>query len=111
MPYINVTTNAENVSAQRIEKKLGEAITLLPGKTERWLMTRVTEGARMAFAGSEEPCVMAEGALFGSATESAYAKLTAELCRVLSEETGVPESRIYVKYEETSTWGWSGSNF
>ena len=111
MPYIKVTTNASGVDVCKLEKKLGEAIALIPGKTERWLMTKVEDGAKMAFAGTEEPCVMAEVSLFGAASRDAYDKLTAELCRALAEATGAPENRVYVKYEETGTWGWSGSNF
>ncbi len=111
MPYIKVTTNAAGIDAAKLEKKLGAAIALIPGKSERWLMTKVEDGAKMAFAGSEEPCVMAEVSLFGAATRDAYDKLTAELCRVLSEATGASGDRVYVKYEETGTWGWSGSNF
>ncbi len=111
MPYIKVATNASGIDAERIEKKLGEAISLIPGKTERWLMTKVEDGVKMAFAGTEEPCVMAEVSLFGSASRDAYDRLTAELCRVLAEETGAPENSVYVKYEETGVWGWSGSNF
>ncbi len=111
MPYIKITTNVCDVPVKAIEKELGEAIALIPGKTERWLMTCVEGGAKMAFAGSEDPCVMAEVSLFGAASPAAYEKLTAELCRALSEMIGVPQDRIYVKYEEIGTWGWSGSNF
>lgn len=110
MPFIRITTNAAEVSAD-LEKALGRAITALPGKTERWLMTNTVAGARMSFAGTEEPCVMAEVALFGSASADAYDRLTAELCRVLSDATGVAPDRIYVKYEEVGNWGFAGSNF
>ena len=111
MPYIKITTNVSDVPVKAIEKELGEAIALIPGKTERWLMTCVEDGAKMAFAGSEDPCLLAEVSLFGSASDGAYANLTAELCRALSAATGVPADRIYVKYGEIGTWGWSGSNF
>lgn len=110
MPFIRITTNAAEISAE-IEKELGRAITCLPGKTERWLMTEVRTGARMSFAGSDDACVMAEVALFGSADSASYDRLTAELCRIISDATGVPGDRIYVKYEETGNWGFAGSNF
>jgi phenylpyruvate tautomerase PptA (4-oxalocrotonate tautomerase family) len=111
MPYIEIDTNVTGIAPENIEKKLGRAIELLPGKTERWLMIRVNEGQRMAFAGSAEPCALAVVSLFGKATDKAYADVTAEVTKIVAEETGIPADRIYVKFEEVSTWGWSGSNF
>ncbi len=111
MPYIEIDTNVTGIAPERIEKKMGRAIGLLPGKTERWLMVRVVEGQRMAFAGGAEPCALVTVSLFGKSSEEAYSAVTAEVTRIVADETGIPADRIYVKFEEVSTWGWSGSNF
>ena len=49
--------------------------------------------------------------IFGSATEAAYAKLTAEITRIVSEVATIPADRIYVKYREVGVWGYNGENF
>ncbi|MCI9449788.1 MAG: hypothetical protein HFE30_06005 [Clostridiales bacterium] len=113
MPYIEIKTNIDiNVDKRReLTAILGERITVFPGKTERWLMTSVTGGLDMTFAGSDEPCIMAQVSIFGSAKPETYEKMTAVLCEELSSALGVDGSRIYVKYEECSLWGWNGANF
>ena len=111
MPYIEIDTNVTGIAPERIEKKMGRAIGLLPGKTERWLMVRVVEGQRMAFAGTAEPCALVTVSQFGKSSAEAYSAVTAEVTKIVSDETGIPADRIYVRYGEIATWGWNGSNF
>jgi phenylpyruvate tautomerase PptA (4-oxalocrotonate tautomerase family) len=66
----------------------------------------------MAFAGNaNDDMAMLEVKLFGGASGAAYDALTAALTDSVSDILGVGKERIYVKYEESSHWGWNGSNF
>ncbi len=113
MPYIKTTTNLPVSDAARanLTKKLGEAIALIPGKSEAWLMLSFVDNVPMSFKGSAGNFAMAEVSLFGSASDAAYDRLTAAICEIYGEELGIPAGNIYVKYEETDHWGWNGSNF
>lgn len=113
MPYIEIKTNIDinKEKCRELSEMLGDRITIFPGKTERWLMTSVTGGVNMTFAGTAEPCVMAQVSIFGKAEPETYDKMTASLCDELSSALGVDSSRIYIKYEECSLWGWNGANF
>lgn len=113
MPYIDLKTNVkiDDTSAKELQAMFGREIELIPGKTEKWLMTGITDGIRMSMAGSGEPCVFVNVMIFGKASAEAYDRLTASLCEKLSCTLGVPADRIYVKYEEASVWGWNGMNF
>lgn len=113
MPYIEIKTNIDinEDTCRELSALLGDKITVFPGKTERWLMTSVTGGLSMTFAGTAEPCVMAQVSIFGKAAPETYEKMTEVLCGELSDSLGVDSSRIYVKYEECSLWGWNGTNF
>ena len=113
MPFISVHTNVktEKKTADAVKAACGSAITLLPGKTEDWLMVEVEGEKALYFKGSDEPCAIAEVKIFGKASASAYDNLTKALCEILSKALNVPGSRIYVKYEEVSHWGWNGGNF
>ena len=114
MPYINMKTSAKlNTGAtEDLKKAFGEAIALIPGKSERWLMISFTDECKMAFAGdSDAPCAMLEVELFGAASDNAYDALTKRLCEVVAKNTAVSADRVYVKYAEVGHWGYNGFNF
>ena len=113
MPYINTTTTAKITDEvkERLTKELGEAITLIPGKSEEWLMLNFAGGSAMAHRGTLGDCCMIEVSIFGSATSEAYDALTARLCEIVAKELGIPANRTYVKYTECDRWGWNGINF
>ena len=113
MPFISMKTNA-SVPAKTgtsIRSGLGEAIRLLPGKTESWLMLSLEDQLPMAFAGTEDPCAMVQVQVYGHQEPSSYNRLTEAVTALLSKELGIDPSRIYVAYQETMNWGWNGSNF
>ena len=114
MPMIITKTNTSISKEQEaiLTRAFGEAITLLSGKTEEWLMLSFEDGARMAFRGSgdRELCYI-EVNLLGAATREAYDALTARLCDLIHDTLGIPTDGIYIKYEEAKTWGYDGFNF
>ncbi len=114
MPYINMKTSAklDTGAASSLKKAFGEAIAIIPGKSERWLMINIEDGCNMAFSGdADTPSAMLEVEIFGGADDAAYDKLTRELCNLVEKNTGVKADRIYVKYAELGHWGYNGFNF
>jgi Macrophage migration inhibitory factor (MIF). len=95
-----------------LKTKFGEAISLLPGKSENFLMVSFEDNCHLYFKGQNtEPIAFVEVKIFGKSTNEAYEKLTASLCDILNREIGISPTNIYVKYEEVSHWGWNSSNF
>ncbi len=114
MPFIDakVSVAVSKEVEESIVQKLGKAISLIPGKSEAWLMLNIQPECRLYFQGTnQKPTAMVEVKLFGAASPAAYQKMTAEVTKILSSELNISENRIYVKYEEASHWGWNGSNF
>ena len=114
MPFINskVTVKMSDDKKDAVKKKLGEAITIIPGKSENWLMVGFEDEYDLYFQGNKDgESAFVEVKVFGSASSGAYNKMTSVICNILNEELGIPENRIYVKYEEVFNWGWNGSNF
>lgn len=113
MPFINVKANVPVAQDKKesIKSALGKAITAIPGKSEGWLMVGIEPEYSLWFKGSDAPAAMVEVSVFGSASPSAYSTLTAKVTDILNSELGISPDRIYVKYFETSNWGWNGSNF
>ncbi len=110
MPYIATRTSVA-ISArkeQAIKERMGEAIALIPGKSEGWLMLSFEDNLSMYFKGSEEPCAICQVQLYGSAAEEDYAALSEQLTDILYEELGIPTERIYITYTEIGAWGWNG---
>jgi len=114
MPLIETKTSVKiNTDAElKLKEAFGKHIELLPGKSERWLMLTFFDECRMAFAGdAATPTAILEVKLLGKSSDEAYASLTEALTATVSEVLSIPKDRIYVKYEETDTWGCGGVNF
>lgn len=113
MPFINVKTNTP-VSKDKetaLKAALGEAISIIPGKSESWLMVEIEPERKLYFKGTDEPAAMVAVSVFGSADSASFSKLTDRICTILNSELGIDTARTYVKYEATRDWGWNGSNF
>ncbi len=114
MPFINtkVTVALTEDKKEKIKSELGRAISIIPGKSESWLMVGFEDNYDLYFKGNNAaPSAFVEVKIFGSATHSAYNSLTEKICEIMSDNLAIPQDRIYVKYEEVSEWGWNGSNF
>jgi len=113
MPYINLKTTKklDTGATEALKKALGEAIALIPGKSERWLMINLEGECTMALAGEMDNCAMLEVEIFGKASNDAYDALTKKLCELVNETIGIPADRVYVKYAEVGHWGYNGFNF
>lgn len=113
MPYIHVQTNVpvSDAQAETVKARLGQAISALPGKSEKWLMVRMESECAMWMAGSDEPCAMVDVSVYGGAPSDAYEVLTARVCEILDAVLSLDPARVYVKFSETPDWGWNGGNF
>ncbi len=112
MPYIATTANIAIPGRKKeaIKERMGQAIELIPGKTEGWLMLSFRDDVDMYFKGENDPCAICEVKLYGSAEEEDYANLTEALTDILREELDIDPDRIYVTYSEIDVWGWNGGN-
>ena len=114
MPYIELRTNTV-LPREKTEELKSEIARVLadsfPGKTENWLMLDFCGGEDMFFAGSSEPCAMADVSIFGPQTKKNYDKMTRAVTDLVSAACGISPDRIYVKYTEYDKWGWNGGNF
>ena len=113
MPYIATTSNVSISSRKKeaIKERMGQAIELIPGKTESWLMLSFRDNVHLYFKGDDEPCAIMQVKLFGTADEESYANLTEALTDIIREELDIDPDRVYITYEEIGVWGWNGGNF
>ncbi|MEY8351950.1 phenylpyruvate tautomerase MIF-related protein [Lachnospiraceae bacterium 54-53] len=114
MPFINSKVNVALSEEEKdiLKTKLGQAISLIPGKSESWLMVGFEDNCALYFKGKNNTKIaFVEVKIFGRASERDYDRLTAEITRIYKEVLGITQDKIYVKYEEVEHWGWNGGNF
>lgn len=114
MPFINskVTVKMSEDKKEAVKAKLGEAIALIPGKSENWLMVGFEDEYDLYFQGNQSgESAFVEVSVYGTASPSVFDSLTGAICEIFESELQIPKNRIYVKYEEVSNWGWNGNNF
>ena len=114
MPFINVKTNADIPKEKKeiIKRRLFDSISILPGKSDRYLMVAVEDKTDMAFhRDSESNMAMVEVKIFGSSDKGSYTNLTQRICEILDEEADINPDCCYVKFEEVSLWGYNGFMF
>lgn len=114
MPFIDTKLNIRLTPEKEtnLKEKLGRAIALFPGKSEYWLMLNFTDNCRMWFRGYNSfPIAMVEVQLFGSAEAAVTEKMTAEICRIFSEELNIQPDHVYINYSFSEMWGWNRENF
>ena len=114
MPFINSKVSTKITKEQETEIKalLGEAISIIPGKSESWLMLGFEDEYSLYFRGdNSKPMAFVEVSVFGSENKQAFSALTGKICEIYNKVLGIAPDHIYVKYEATSNWGWNGGNF
>lgn len=114
MPYIEAKFSCKllDEKVEALKCGFGKAIECIPGKSESWLMVNIEDNKKIYFQGNEnDASAFISVSIFGSASKDAYSKLTAKICDIVSDITGISPARTYVTYSEFDKWGWNGDNF
>ena len=113
MPFIDskVTVKMTDQQKEKIKTELGRLIGTLD-KSETYLMVGIEDTYDLWLAGKKlEKGAYVAVSLYGDAPKSSYDKLTGQICRLLSDQLGIPGDAVYVTYHPVRDWGWNGSNF
>ncbi len=114
MPFIDskISISVSEEKEKELKARLGQAISLIPGKSEAWLMTGFEDNYHLYFKGDNSaPMAFVEVKIFGKENPGAFDALTGEICKIYNEVLGIASNHIYVKYEAVANWGWNGNNF
>ena len=99
MPFIRVSANVavNERQAERVKTMLGQAIEVIPGKSEAWLMVEVEGEKALWMAGSDAPAAIAEVSVYGGADGEDYRQLTGRVCDILDSVLDIPAGEIVRK--------------
>ncbi len=114
MPYLLIRTNQPLTQDDResLLAKLSTTTAEALGKPERYVMVSLEAEQSMRFAGDGKPCAYMELKSIGL-PETQTTTLSAVLCRLISDELGIPPDRIYIEFARAARhmWGWNGATF
>ena len=111
MPLIILRTSIkEGIDTDSMLDMLSTTIAKLTGKPRAYVMSIVEIGVPMSFAGSKEPTCYLEVKSIGSLNPSLISE---KLCQLIEKEIQVPQSRIYINFDDVSAsnWGYNGRTF
>jgi phenylpyruvate tautomerase PptA (4-oxalocrotonate tautomerase family) len=114
MPFIDskVSVKISEEQEKELKTRLGQAISLIPGKSESWLMTGFEDNYHLYFRGdNSEPMAYIEVRLFGGPNKAAFQKMTEAITKIFGDVLGIAPDHMYIKYSATPDWGWNGGNF
>ena len=111
MPYLGVHSSKKLTVEERtgLKAKLGEAISLIPNKTEAVLMIEFLESADFYFAGSNEnDYVYVDLRCFQNAPIEDNRAFTTRVYEIFGEVLGMESNKIYLTIAEYPIWGARG---
>ena len=114
MPFIDAKVSRKITKEEELELKtrLGQAISVIPGKSEQWLMTGFQDEYHLYFRGDDsEPMAFIEVRIYGGPNRDAFERMTKEITKIFGEVLGIAADHMYIKYSATPDWGWNGGNF
>lgn len=111
MPFINckITCKMKEEKEKNVKKELGNAIELIAGKKQEYLMIGFEENYKLYYGGKKvDDGAFVEVKLMGNPSKEEYKKVTYEITDILNKELAIPKTNIYVVYHVIETWGWNG---
>lgn len=115
MPLLRIHSSATTSTSATtaLLKTLSADLAQELRKPEAYVMVTFTHESDMLFAGSAEPACFVALKNIGTFAPTDTERLSALLCRRLSESLGVAPGRIYIEFVEARghLWGHDGSTF
>jgi phenylpyruvate tautomerase PptA (4-oxalocrotonate tautomerase family) len=113
MPYISLklSKDVNKQQKEQIKARIGEIVTLLPGKTEAVTMVDISGGHSIYLGGKAlENGGFVEIRLLGNAAEFNHKKAVTEaIFDALEKVLGTPKNKVYLNILEFSNWGAGGT--
>lgn len=111
MPYIevNISKKLSDQEKDVLKAKLGELITILPGKSEDVLMIGISDGYTIYFSGQKKEKVAYLNVNLYKESEFEYkAEFTKKVFGFFEKEYGVTGDNLFMTFREYGCWGFKG---
>jgi phenylpyruvate tautomerase PptA (4-oxalocrotonate tautomerase family) len=110
MPFIqvNVSRALQGQQKEELKAKLGEVITLIPGKTETVTMIDIADNRTIYKAGKPINGGFIEVRLYGTAEQTSKEALTEAIFATAEQLLGIQPQDLYLNIIELNSWGANG---
>ncbi|KQN46773.1 hypothetical protein ASE93_11670 [Serratia sp. Leaf50] len=114
MPFIMSRVNIPLSNEQEMALKagLGQAISLVPGKSEASLLLGFEDAYRLYLSGDKSlPMAYITVAVFGNHGHCGYEPLSEAICELFHRVLNIDPLRIFINYEDITAWSMAGWTF
>ncbi|HID2523632.1 phenylpyruvate tautomerase MIF-related protein [Klebsiella pneumoniae] len=114
MPFIISRVNIPLSHEQEMALKagLGQAISLVPGKSEASLMLGVEDAYHLYLNGDNaQPMAYITVAVFSNRCHRGYEQLSMAICQIFHRVLEIDPARIFINYEDIPAWSVAGRAF
>lgn len=111
MPFIMSRVNVKVPKNKELmlKKRLGKAISNVPGKSEDVLMVGIQDQIPLYLRGQgNEPLAYIEVSIFGTEQHIGYRGLNKDITLAFEDVLGIQPDHLYIKYDDISSWGVQG---
>lgn len=110
MPFVLAKFSTPVSQAQEIALKsgFGQAIGLVPHKSESVLLLEIEQNAHLWLAGDNQPAAYIQVSIFANEHHLGYAELTQEITRLIHKTLSIDPERIFIKFDDITAWGVAG---
>ncbi len=110
MPFIqvNVSQTLEDTQKEQLKARLGEVITLIPGKTEAVTMIDITDSRTIYMNGKPIDGGFIEVRLYGAAEQASKEAMTEAVFAAMEQLLGIKPHNLYLNIFEMNSWGTGG---
>lgn len=111
MPYIGVNISKPLSQAQKdaIKTGFGEAVTLIPGKSEPALMVEIADGRTIYMGGQACETAYIDVKIYGETDFASKKAFTEAAFAVVSKAAGIGADAMYLTFEQYENWGTRGT--
>jgi phenylpyruvate tautomerase PptA (4-oxalocrotonate tautomerase family) len=112
MPFINVNTTQklQDDAREAIKKRLGELISIVPGKSESVLMIKFDDSSCMYYSGTAKAkAAYVDIRIHGSATQEQKKQLIENVFELFREQLGIESKDVFITISEFENWGFEGT--
>ena len=112
MPFINVNTaqKLQDDTKEGIKKRLGELISIVPGKSESVLMIKFDDNSSIYYSGAAKvKAAYIDIRINGSATQEQKKQLIESVFELFKEQLGIDSDDVFITVSEFENWGFQGT--
>ena len=113
MPFVMSKVNVPVDTAQETQfmLRLGKAIEILPGMSEKFLLAGLESNCRLYLRGEKIPTAYVEVSVFGNEIHYGYEKFAVAVTEIFVDVFNIPPQNVYVKFCDLDCWGVGGKLF